>query len=140
MRDKREHKSILEPLHMSTIIAGSIFLVALLGIIMTGFSLARLYSNSLQENAINSNTTVISQINNNISYYIKDIVSISNYVQYEYRYQHGIAKDTIEDKINTIQSKRAVKTSNSLDFLILMELLSLQLSLKTHWKLHHSLN
>lgn len=91
---------------MSTLIAGSIFLVAFLGIVMTGFSLARLYSNALQENAIKTNTTVISQINNNINYYIKDIVSISNYVQYEYRFQNGIAKDTIEDKINTITESR----------------------------------
>lgn len=106
MIKKLKHKSIQEALHMSTLIAGSIFLVAFLGIVMTGFSLARLYSNALQENAIKSNTTVISQINNNINYYIKDIVSISNYIQYEYRYQNGIAKDTIEDKINTIKESR----------------------------------
>lgn len=106
MIKKLKHKSIQEALHMSTLIAGSIFIVAFLGIVMTGFSLARLYSNALQENAIKSNTTVISQINNNINYYIKAIVSISNYVQYEYRYQNGIAKDTIEDKINTIKESR----------------------------------
>lgn len=108
MKDKRKrrHRPLRETLHISTLIAGSIFLVALLGIIMTGFSLSKLYYNSLQEAAIKSDRNIVYQINNNINYYVQDILTIANYVKYEFRFKNELDQTNLQNRIEALKQSR----------------------------------
>lgn len=103
---KRKHRNLRESLHISTLIAGSIFLVALLGIIMTGFSLSKLYYNSLQESAIKSDRNIVYQANNNINYFVQDIITLANYVKYEYRFKSELDQSDLQNRIEALKQSR----------------------------------
>lgn len=108
MKDKRKikHRPLSEALHISTLITGSIFLVAMLGIIMTGLSLSRLYYNSLQESAIKSDKSIVFQTNNNINYFVQDIISLANYIKYELRFKSKLNQSWPQSRIEALKQSR----------------------------------
>ena len=108
MKDKRKikHRPLSETLHISTLITGSIFLVALLGIIMTGFSLSKLYYNSLQESDIKSDRNIVYQINNNINYYVQDLLTVASYIKYEFRFKNELNQTNLQDRIESIKQSQ----------------------------------
>lgn len=90
-----------------TILSFSIAFVASLGVILIGTLLYLGYSKEIKKTAMANTSEITSQVNNNLDFYITDIMNVASYAQNVARAGKELTRENVEEKLQTlIESRR----------------------------------
>lgn len=93
-------------MHLKSLLTIAIALAMTVAILLIGLFLTFIYANSIRENTISSTSEIVSQINNNLNYYILDIMNVADYARNVARSTGELKKDDIEEKLSTLKDSR----------------------------------
>ena len=100
MRIKKKTLSIKTLMSISMALMISVF-VLLTGSLVDGF-----VSNAIKDNAMDSASEIVTQVNNNLSTYINDIIGVSDYVRELSRTTSNLSASQIQTRLEALISSR----------------------------------
>ncbi|MBO8436819.1 MAG: sensor histidine kinase [Spirochaetes bacterium] len=99
---KREHR----PLSIRTLIAISTTATISFFVLVVGLVVTILVSGAIEDNAMQSATEIVTQVNNNLSTYINDIIDVSDYIRELARTSSSLENDSIMTRLEALVSSR----------------------------------
>jgi len=97
---------VKEALPIQFMVELSSALIAALSTLLVGFMAFFIFSGANQQNALESNTEIVTQINSNLSFYISDLMNVSDYVRSTARSAGDLSIKTTKDKLESLKSSR----------------------------------
>lgn len=99
-------KKLRRSMHIQTLLSLSIALVALIAAILIGFLTTIFFSKSSKNIALDSTREIVTQVNNNLSYYISDIMNIADYARNVTRSTDGLTLEDIKEQLEVLKASR----------------------------------
>lgn len=92
--------------HINTLLSVGISVMTTFFILTVGLVLFFSYSHSIEQNAKNSAKEIVRQANNNLDYYISDILNVADYVRNLARSSTNLSKDALSLRISSLIESR----------------------------------
>ncbi|MBO5769731.1 MAG: sensor histidine kinase [Spirochaetales bacterium] len=104
MRARR--RIISANMHIKTLLSISIAIVSTFSVLTIGFLISFFFVRTTRESAIFSTGEIVNQVNNNLNYYISDIMNVADYARNTARNTGDLPLESIVDKLSTIIDSR----------------------------------
>lgn len=103
---RKRRRFINANMHLKTLLSLSIVIVSVLSVLAIGFLISSFFVKSTIESTIFSNQEIVNQINNNLNYYISDILNVADYARNTARNTGDMPIENIVSKLEPIIDSR----------------------------------